>query len=139
MALRTKYGALPNVTWHDPVPREVAQDMMHRCDALYVGFKSSPLYELSGVSPNKFFDYCAAARPVLEVCDEAFSLTDKAQNGLRQNPGDPVRLAQTLNSLMQLTPSELTAMGQRGREWVLKEASPAVLAERFISAVAAAS
>ncbi len=55
---------LSMVHFDPPVPKDRVYDVVKEADAGVIVFRDSPLYR-HGVSPDKIFDYLAAARPVL--------------------------------------------------------------------------
>ena len=53
-----------------------------------------------GLSPNKLFDYLAAARPVL-ISAEQPTIVDEVDAGIRYPPGDPDAFATAVLQLMR--------------------------------------
>ena len=77
---------LTNVVFHDPVPKEEMPRLLAAAD---VGLHVLADVELfrHGVSPNKLFDYMAAAKPVLtNNLGEVADLVDEAGAGIAVEP-----------------------------------------------------
>ncbi len=62
--LRALAAGVANVSFTGPVSKVDVPATLALFDACYVGYHRSPLYRF-GISPNKVFDYMAAARPVI--------------------------------------------------------------------------
>jgi glycosyltransferase involved in cell wall biosynthesis len=127
---------LGNVFFHDYLPLPEARRRMREMDALVILAQSSPLYEY-GFSPNKAFDYMAAGRPVIQAVEAVGSPIALAGCGRLCGGGDAPALAEAVRDLLRMEPGDRDAMGLRGRDYVLREATHAVLAEKFVDAIAA--
>ena len=77
---------LYNIRFDPPVPKDRVYDVVGRRAGVIV-FRDSPLYR-HGVSPNKIFDYIAAARPVLLACNAEWNIVDIANAGVTVAPED---------------------------------------------------
>jgi glycosyltransferase involved in cell wall biosynthesis len=84
-----------------------------------------------GISPNKLFDYMAAARPVVTVVDASSNPVVAADAGLSVPAADAAALAEAIKMLLALSPEERWKMGLRGRRYVEAHHDMARLAERF--------
>lgn len=101
------------VSVHGPVSKAVAQEVVRRADAGAISLRPEPLFQL-GVSPNKLFDYFAAAKPVLFLVDSVHNPVEEAGAGFTVPPGDPAKLHAAVMSLRDLTPFQRQEMGRRG-------------------------
>lgn len=128
--LRTLAGGLANVRFVGGIPKGQVPSMLRGFDVCYVGYHSSPLYRF-GISPNKVYDYMAAARPIVLAADGANDLVQEADCGFTIAPDDPAALAAAIRSMRDLPPSRRDAMGANGRAWVERERSYATLARQY--------
>jgi glycosyltransferase involved in cell wall biosynthesis len=115
--LRTLAAPLDNVSMVGPVAKRDVPATLKAFDACYVGYHRSPLYRF-GISPNKVFDYMAAARPVILAASAANDPVRDGQCGLTVEPDDPAALAQAIRSLKSAPPAERARMGSNGRTYV---------------------
>jgi glycosyltransferase involved in cell wall biosynthesis len=115
--LRALAADLGNVSFTGPVPKADVPATLRDFDVCYVGFHRSPLYRF-GISPNKVFDYMAAARPVILAAAATNDPVRDAQCGLTVEPDDAAALAAAIRMLRALTPSERARLGTNGRAFV---------------------
>jgi glycosyltransferase involved in cell wall biosynthesis len=80
-------------------------------------------------------DYMMAGRPVVIAIDVENSPVDEARCGITVSPGDSVAVAQAVLRLTSLTAKERAAMGQSGREFILKHQTYRALAMRFLDEI----
>ena len=93
-----------------------------------------PIYRF-GIAPNKLMDYMMAGCPVLHSVDAGNDPVTEAGCGLTVPPGDAQAVANGLQELAALPAATRSAMGQRGRAFVLAHHTYPVLARRFLEAV----
>jgi glycosyltransferase involved in cell wall biosynthesis len=104
---------LQNVRLIGAVAADRIPDLYAQTDAGIVPLRDRPIFD--GALPTKLFEVFAAARPViLATRGEAATLVHEAGAGLVVTPEDPSALAAALRQL-QANPTEVLAMGQRGR------------------------
>jgi glycosyltransferase involved in cell wall biosynthesis len=120
--------------FHGPIGKDAVRAALARATALLVQFADAPVYEF-GVSPNKLFDYMAAAKPVLLGSRLDSTPVDEATAGIRYEPGSPGSLATAIETLVALAPPERAAMGQRGRELVERKYNTQVTAAQLEAAL----
>lgn len=126
---------LGNVRFLDPVPKSEVPDLLDAADVAVITLKNAKAFAY-GISPNKLFDYMAAARPVICcVPGEMAQLVRDAGGGLVCPPEDPAALARAVRRLRQMTPEELHAMGQNGRQHVEQRYRREVLVGHLIEAI----
>jgi glycosyltransferase involved in cell wall biosynthesis len=106
-----------HVRFHPPIPKEAVPTALDRASFLLVSFADVPVYEY-GLSPNKLFDYMAAARPVLLASRLADTPLDDASAGIRFEPGSAASLADGMARLVRTSPEDRRSMGERGRAHV---------------------
>jgi glycosyltransferase involved in cell wall biosynthesis len=90
----------------------------------------SPVFR-HGISPNKLFDYFAAARPVIFAVNTPTNPVQEAGAGLTIGAGRPEELADAIRTLRELPLKERQEMGLRGRRHVEEHHDLGRLADRF--------
>jgi colanic acid biosynthesis glycosyl transferase WcaI len=91
--------------------------------------------------PSKTYSSLAAGRPVVASIDldsEIPRLLAEAGAGIAVAPGDAAAFVAALRSLLA-DPARASAMGEAGRAWAVREASPAAVGvayDRLVRAVA---
>jgi glycosyltransferase involved in cell wall biosynthesis len=130
---RAEEMGLDNVWFLDPVKKEQIPALLQLFDIAYIGAHRQPLYRF-GISPNKLMDYMMAGRPILSSIEAGNDPVDEAGCGLTVAPEDPAAVAAGIRALLALDEATRRDMGQRGRAFVLKNHTYAVLAERFLAA-----
>lgn len=131
-SLQKRFGHLRNVHWYGPISRNAARNVMEHCDFLFIGFHDSRLYDLQGVSPNKFFDYCASGRPVLVSGPPSANLVAEIGNGIWRPAGSPKAMDTLLLEALTLSVQERDGFGSAGRNWVSSYANVSIQARRFL-------
>lgn len=126
---------LRNVLFLPSVPKQRLAELMRATDVgLQVLANVPAFYE--GTSPNKFFDYLAAGRPVLiNYPGWLAALVQESDCGWAVPPDDARGFALALVAAADRRPS-LTAMGVRARALATGRFARGDLAERFVAWVA---
>jgi glycosyltransferase involved in cell wall biosynthesis len=122
---------LKKVHFFDAVSKAQIPAFLRAIDLAYIGWQRQSLYRF-GIAPNKLIDYMMAGRPVLHAVEAGNDLVTEAQCGLTVMPENPRAVADGVLSLMSLTPEARSAMGQRGRQFVLDQLSYRVLSQQFL-------
>ena len=135
LARRVADEGLHHVTLAPPVPRAQMPSLLGAIDIAYIGWQPVPIYRF-GIAPNKLMDYMMAGVPVLHSVDAGNDPVAEAGCGLTVAPEAPAAVAAGLRQLAALGAEERRAMGQRGRAFVREHHSYAVLAQRFLDALA---
>jgi glycosyltransferase involved in cell wall biosynthesis len=125
---------LSHVALFDAIPKGQIPSLLSEFDIAYIGWQRTPLYRF-GIAPNKLMDYMMAARVVLHSVDAGNDPVAEAGCGLTVEPESAIAVAEGLRALMRIPLEERTAMGRRGRDFVLTHHTYPVLAHRFIDAV----
>lgn len=125
-----RYGDLPNVTFTGRVPRDSIQAVLAEFDTLYFSAFPSNVWKY-GQSLNKLIDYMLAAKPVVASYDGFPSMLDEAQSGVFVPAGDSDALTSEIQRLVTLDPDELSAIGERGRTWLLEHRGYPALATEY--------
>lgn len=118
---------LKNTLFLPACPKSRIAQAVAAANACVAILKPVPLY--ATVYPNKVFDYMAAGKPVILAIDGVIrSAVEEAGAGIFVQPGDPVALAQAVESLAD-DPQQTRRMGESGREYVVKHFNRVDLAE----------
>ena len=120
---------LENVLFHQPIEKAAIGPVLAQADACLMQTSASAHFHY-GLSPNKLFDYLAAARPILISADEP-TIVDEVDAGIRYPPGDSEAFADAVLRLMRTPPAEREAMGQRGRELAQTRYSITAIADQY--------
>jgi glycosyltransferase involved in cell wall biosynthesis len=129
---------LPQVVFADPVVNKFVQPILQRSSVLY--FAAHPTVVLEyGQSLNKLIDYMYSGRPVIGSYSGFPSMINEADCGEFVPAGDAQALAHTLQSWVQRPAHELDDMGERGRQWVLKNRTYDLLADDYINLISGLS
>lgn len=126
---------LSNLRFFDPVAKQHVPALLRRLDLAYIGWQRQALYRF-GIAPNKLIDYMMAARPVLHAVEAGNDPVAEAGCGLTVAPEDPRAIERGILALLDLSPEERRAMGQRGQRYALDNLTYPVLGQRFMSAFA---
>ncbi|HEX3038734.1 MAG TPA: glycosyltransferase family 4 protein [Caproiciproducens sp.] len=115
----------------EPVKRGQVPELLNQMDALYIGLQRQPLFRF-GVSPNKLMDYMMAAKPVIFAIDAPNDMVAEANCGVSIEPENSAAIAEAAQRLASLSKEELRQMGERGREYILKNNEYDVLSQKFL-------
>jgi glycosyltransferase involved in cell wall biosynthesis len=120
-----------NVLFLPPVPKHVVPAVLAAMDALFLGWNRIALYRY-GISPNKLMDYMMAGKPVIHAVEAGNDPVADSGCGVSCPPEDPAALVDSVRGLLALSENERRAMGQRGRDYVVKHFSYDALAREFL-------
>lgn len=124
---------LDNVYFIDAVTKDQMPALLQWFDIAYIGWRRHPLYRF-GISPNKLMDYMMAARLVLHAVEAGNDPVSDAGCGLTVEPENPGAVAEGIRTLLGMAHAERVAMGERGRDFVLKHCTYPVLGRKFLAA-----
>ena len=111
---RAAEAGLTHLRFLGRIPKQSVRDALVRCDALYLGWKRSSVYRF-GVSPNKLFDYMAAARPIVHATSAPLDLVAEYGCGVSVEAENPAALARAIEQIASLPAAERSELGARGR------------------------
>ncbi len=122
---------LANITFHGPVAKPRMPALVNAADVGVAVLQDNPM--MKTVYPNKVFDYMACARPTLIAIDGVARklVCDEAGAGRFVRPQDPRDIADGARALAD-DPAGRREMGERGRAWVLANATRESLAQRYL-------
>lgn len=124
---------LDHVFFLPPIAKPQVPTMLDLMDVLYIGWTKNPLYRF-GISPNKIYDYQMAGKPIVHAVEAANDPVQEAGCGISVPPEDADRIAQAILQLADMSVAERNALGERGKAYVLKNHTYALLAKKFLSA-----
>ncbi|MCA9838051.1 MAG: glycosyltransferase family 4 protein [Trueperaceae bacterium] len=122
---------LEHVHFHDPVEKAVVPLVTEQADALLVHLHEADTFNKFGRSPNKLYDYLAAAKPVLYSTTDDSTILERTGSGMTFKPNDPRAFAEVLETLLSMSETKRQAMGQAGRKAVEREHDLVKLAEQL--------
>jgi glycosyltransferase involved in cell wall biosynthesis len=128
------YSHLPNVTFAPRVAKSMVPAVLERCDLVYFAVHESKVWNY-GQSLNKVIDYMLAAKPVLASFTGYPSMINEAQCGEFVPARNVGALADAINRFADMDPQERAAMGERGREWILKHRQYDRLASEYLALI----
>lgn len=123
-----------NVIFLDPVYKEEMGALLSQVDAAYIGLAKCGLFHY-GVSPNKLFDYMLASRPVIYAVEASNNPVRDACCGITVSVGSAQAICGAVHSLISMSENERREMGERGRNYVLKNHDYASLSQKFLEAL----
>lgn len=124
---------LTHVEFLDPVSKHELVSLLNRADAGLMVLKDATLFSF-GVSPNKLFDYLAAALAVVcNVSGEVADMLADSGAGIQVANASGGALADGIRALSLMSTEERERKGDAGRRWVEYEHSRAVLGQRLDS------
>ncbi len=113
------------------MPKARVHDALSRCDALYIGSKTSPLYEF-GVSANKIFDYMKTGVPIINAFASEHSPMVYAECTVRAEGENALDIARAIREAMDLPAGRRTEIAEASTSWVREHHALPVLAQRFL-------
>lgn len=122
---------LVNITFLPPVIKPQIPALLQFFDICYIGLQREPLFRF-GVSPNKLMDYMMAAKPIIYAIEAGNDPVKEAGCGISVPPEDPQAIADAIRTLASMSVAEREAMGQRGKEYVMKHHDYKILAKQFL-------
>jgi glycosyltransferase involved in cell wall biosynthesis len=137
LARRSAELGLTNIRFEAPVPKTQVPSVLADADAGLLILRDSTLFRF-GVSPNKVFDYMAAARPIVFCARAPGNPVELSSSGPIVPPGDPAALATAVEQLSAMPRAEREEMGLRGRRYVFEQHSLRALAGRLEQAMVSA-
>lgn len=114
-ALQARAQGLSSIKLLPAVPKAQISDVLNASDALLITLRDVPLFRYA-VSPNKLFDYFAAAKPVIaSVGGDVAQLVTEHGVGVGVTPESFQELADAALKMANTSADQLEAMGRSGR------------------------
>jgi glycosyltransferase involved in cell wall biosynthesis len=109
---------LENIEFLPPVPKACIPSILARASVLVHVERTIPHLSKYGSSPNKIYDYMAAARPIVVSSCFVRESVEAIGCGLEARPDDPQAIADCVLRLFAMPRSARTEMGVAGRSYV---------------------
>lgn len=122
---------LTNVTWAPALPKDQVQAALAQCDLLYFSVHVSKVWKY-GLSLNKVIDYMLAGKPILASYSGHVSMIDESGAGTFVPSGDSEALRVEILRYVDMPADERRAMGEAGREWLLRNRDYRRLARDYL-------
>ncbi|MEN5238966.1 MULTISPECIES: glycosyltransferase family 4 protein [Pseudomonas] len=126
-----QYGNLPNLVFAPKVPRNMVQSVLAKGDLLYFSVHDSKVWDY-GQSLNKVIDYMLAAKPVVASYNGYPSMIDESGCGVFVPANNVDAVVGAVLEMKAKSEQERSAMGARGREWLLQNRSYTKLANDYL-------
>lgn len=115
----------PRIHFLEPVDRATAARLLAEADVSVVSLADEPLFSIT--MPSKVQSGLAMGKPLLVIArGDASSTVETVAAGASAAPGDLDGIADAVRALIVLSPSDLAAMGSRGRHLYQSKMSRAV-------------
>ena len=125
-----------NIEFHSPIPKTSTPAFYAHCDVVLVPLAPIPIFQET--IPSKIFEIMACERPILaSLGGEAARIVEESGGGHVVPPGEPDSIANGILRLLSQDRDERAAMGRKGREYVSRNFSREVLADRYLDILAA--
>ena len=129
-----KKNQLNQVYFLSPVSKKSIPFLLSYFSISYVGFVKSFLHK-HGIAPNKLTDYMLAGKPIILSADVENEIVDKMACGITVPAEDSEAVKNAILKLAEMDESERKAMGEKGREYALKELNYESLSKKFIDVI----
>lgn len=131
---RVKREAINNVTLLPAIPKSSIPAFLDAIHMAYIGLLPEPLFRF-GISPNKLMDYMMGGVPIVMAIDAGNDPVAEAGCGLTVPAADAEAVRDAILKLAAMPRTELTALGDRGKKFVLAKHTFPVLAKSFLEAI----
>jgi len=126
-----KKNKLSNCLFLPPIPKTSIPALLNKFDILYAGGTHSILHSY-GTSYNKITDYMLAEKPIIFAVDEPDSLIEKVGCGIQIPAENETDIVKTILYLGNLSLKERNEMGEKGRNYAIKNLDYKVLATKYL-------
>lgn len=133
-SLAIKLDVESNVLFLDPVNKDQIPAFLEQLDVAYIGLQRQSLFRF-GVSPTKLNDFMLAGKPIISAIEAPGNIVEESGAGISCAAESPEELAKAILKMKSLSPEERNVMGEKGKQWIIKNRDYKVLAEKFITAV----
>lgn len=122
---------LENVTILEPIPKNQVNHFLSFCSITYDSIDAA-IAEF-GISRNKWIDYMMASKPIVCSYNGFQSMINEAQCGQFIPYNDSEKLAEAIRYYASLPDEQLSIVGNRGRDFLIRERRFNTLAEKFLN------
>ena len=121
---------IKNVVFLPPVEKTLIPSVVSRFDAIFIGTIASSLYRF-GICMNKMFDSMMAAKPIVIAITTPSTAVSESGCGIATESCDNEAIKAAIRKIKNMTPEERSAMGQKGRDAVMKHYTYESIAKDF--------
>ncbi|NOZ35755.1 MAG: glycosyltransferase family 4 protein [Chlorobi bacterium] len=132
--LKSQADNMENLYFLDSVPKKSVPDLLSYFNILFIGWNKSLLYRF-GISPNKIFDYMMAKKPIIHAVEAGNDIVKEADAGISTEPQNPKAVADAIIQILNLSESDVRKIGEKGKEYVIRNHDYKVLAQNFINII----
>lgn len=129
-----EYAALNNIIFLPKVKKSELPKFLGSCDILLNPWEDNSIYQY-GVSPNKWIDYMYAAKPIIVPYNGYQNIINEANCGEFIETNNPQLLADKIVEYSRKPKEELERIGLNGKEYLEKNLSYDVLADRYLELI----
>lgn len=108
-----------NITFAPKVKKAQVQMVLRHCQVLYFSVENSKVWRY-GLSLNKLIDYMIAGKPIIASYSGYQSMINEAKCGIFIPAKDVRSLNMAIHELARLPKNQLSSIGDRGKQWLLK-------------------
>ena len=129
---KNKLETSKNIFFGGRIDRQELSSIYQLVDVGYCGFNASALYKY-GISPNKLWEYMYYSLPILLMVDSPNDPVADANAGITVTTYKSEDLFYAIKQFLALKRNnELNQIGQNGRNYVIKNNTYEVLAQKFL-------
>ncbi|UJW76783.1 glycosyltransferase family 4 protein [Rhizobium sp. SL42] len=121
---------LNNVHFLNGVPKKQVQSVLGACDACYIGWLNSPLYQW-GIAANKIPEYLFSGKPIVHSFSGGSDPVMKFDCGITVPAEEPKALAEAIRRLHGMPEDGRRRMGENGHKAAVEHYDYAQLARRM--------
>lgn len=122
---------LVNLTFLPPVPKRAIPNLFKEMDVLFFSLQKCSLFKY-GISPNKLIDYMMAKKPIISAVEAGNDMVKEAGCGITVEPENIMEYVKSIEELFKISEKERILMGEKGRNYVLKNHDINELATKFL-------
>ena len=131
---RVREKNITNVHFISAVPKTVIPSLLDKLDILYVGLQNQPVFRF-GISPNKLIDYMMAGKPIIQAINAGNDMVTEAGCGISIEPENTKAVINGIRHLITQSEEKLIELGNRGKDYCVKNHDYKVLANQFLEAL----
>ena len=128
---RAEEEGIKNMCFLGAVSKKEVPSLVTYFDCSYLGVKNSPLYRF-GICMNKMYDSMMAGKPMVCAVNTPDSAVERYQCGILISTVNAAQIAKAIEELEQMSNEERRAIGERGKQAVLKYFTYDILARKFL-------
>ncbi len=117
-SFRVKYKTLGNIIFVPAVSKIDLQQLLDKVDIVINTWLDIPIYRF-GINPNKWIDYMYAAKPILVAYSGYKCIIGEIGCGIVVPAENKQALIKGIIEFSEMTADELTAMGKKGKDYLI--------------------